>query len=505
MDALLPWLPGAAGVLIGFLLAWFLFRGRLASDRAVLAERLRNQEARSLELQQQLEQTTAERAEYVERLQAETGRRAAAEEKTARIPDLEQVLQQKDADIRGLTERNSELRSRLSELDTRLEEERRQAAEKLALVDDARQKLADAFKALSADALKSNNQAFLELARETLERFQTNARSDLDTRQKAIGELVRPLKESLEKVDARIGDVEKARTSAYASLNEQIKALATAQTNLQSETANLVKALRSPTVRGRWGEMQLKRVVEMAGMVEYCDFTEQETITGDQGRLRPDMIINLPNHRKIVVDSKAPLQAYLDALEAGDDQTRADKLREHARQIRTHLNQLSSKNYWSQFDATPDFVVLFLPGEMFFSAALQADPKLIEFGVENKVILATPTTLISLLRAVAYGWRQEQIAENARAISNLGRDLYKRIVTLTNHFMAVGKGLDRAVEYYDKAVASLESRVLVSARRFQELGAADDKDIPAIDPIGRRTRAVQVDESAALPPHEGEE
>lgn len=413
-----------------------------------------------------------------------------------RLRELQARLLAREAELTALREEKSALAIRRAELETELEAERTLFAERQQTLEAAHASFADAFKLISADALAKNNQSFLELARATLEAQQASglaaAKADLEKRQQAIGELVLPVKQTLERFEQQIGGIEKQRIDAYATLSEQVRQMSEAQLALRAETGNLVKALRAPQTRGRWGELQLKRVVEMAGMLDHCDFFEQESTNTEEGRLRPDLIVKLPGGKNIVVDAKAPLAAYLEALEATDEHEKKRKLADHARQVRDHLVKLGRKAYWEQFQPTPDFVVLFLPGEMFYSAALEADPSLIEAGVDARVILATPTTLIALLRAVAYGWTQQALTENAERISTLGRELYERIAVLGDHWAGVGKNLNDAVSAYNKSVATLESRVLVTARKFQTLEVTgDDKKIRDLVPVEAQTRAVQ--------------
>jgi DNA recombination protein RmuC len=409
---------------------------------------------------------------------------------SARLSLREKELEAEKASLARLQQAYTDVVAGKARVESSLESERKTSNEKIELVTRASEELRNAFKAMASDALRSNNSSFLVIAEETLKRFQSQATGDLEARQKAVADMVAPVRDSLNKVDAQIQQMEVARGDAYGELRSQVQSLITTQKELQSQTGNLVRALRTPNVRGRWGEIQLRRVVEIAGMLPYCDFTEQESVTTETGRLRPDLIVKLPGGKHVVVDAKTPLQAFLEAFETTDEDARRVCLANHARQVRDHMNTLSGKKYWEQFDATPEFVVMFLPGETFFSAALEQDSSLIEHGVLNRVIPASPTTLIALLKAVNYGWNQEKLARNAQQISALGKELHDRLRLLAGHITSVGTGLDRAVESYNKAVGSLESRVLVSARKFAELGASVADDIPELEPIETTARAL---------------
>lgn len=378
---------------------------------------------------------------------------------------------------RAWQEEVASLKLKLFESETLRNVQKQSVEEKTLLLSDAEKRFENTFKALSSDALQNNNRSFLDLAKATFEKMQEGAKGDLSQKERSIKELVTPIQQTLEKFDAKVNALEKAREGAYIGLSEQVKNLLNTQVKLESETANLVKALRAPNVRGQWGEMQLRRTVELAGMINQVDFLEQESVLTEDGWQRPDMIINLPNGKKIIVDAKAPLAAYLEALEAKQPQEQILKLKDHARQIRDHLQKLGTKNYWKQFEPTPEFVILFLPGEMFFSAALEQDSTLIEFGVDHRVILATPTTLIALLKTVSYGWKQESIALEAKEISELGNVLYERMAILAEHFSDIRKGLERSIFAYNKAVSSMETRVLPAARKFKELHSIGNREI----------------------------
>ncbi|MEJ2362330.1 MAG: DNA recombination protein RmuC [Gammaproteobacteria bacterium] len=387
--------------------------------------------------------------------------------------------------------RAAQLRNQNTQLQTTLELERQSHSEKLQAVQEAREQMTHTFSALSSQALKHNTEEFLKLATENLRHFQTRAQGDLEHREKAIENLVKPIREALDKTEKQIQNIEKDRRQAYGALHTHLETMARTQSDLQDQTRQLVNALRRPEVRGQWGELTLKRLVELAGMVEHCDFFEQEQVDTEAGRQRPDMIIRMPDQREIVVDVKTPLDAYLSAIEAGDDASRTQHLQRHARNVRQRVQELSSKAYWSQFKDAPNFVVLFIPGDQFLSAALDQDRNLLEDALRKQVILATPTSFVALLRAVAYGWRQEQLAKNAEEIRKAGEELYQRLGNFSGHLQKLGRNLESGLKAYNSAVGSFDGRVMPSARKFVELGISPGKPLEEAQQIETGIRSVE--------------
>jgi DNA recombination protein RmuC len=437
------------GAVVGGVLVWVVVRGRLAAaaqaERGALQARVAALETLSDELRKQLTQRDLETGDLRGALETERAARAQAE--------------------------------------TRWDGARQSMEEQKRLLDDARERLTDTFKALSADALRQNQSSFLEMAT-----------TQLGRRQEAIDAAVRPLQEALARYEEHVRALEATRQDAYGTLKEQLRSLAVTNAELQRETGQLATALRAPNVRGRWGEITLHRVVELAGLAEHCDYGEQVTVEGQAGRLRPDMVVHLPGGREIVVDAKVPLSAYLDAMGGATPDERASGFARHAVQVRQHMTILSGKAYWEQFTTAPELVVMFIPGEAFVGAAVEADPALLEDGMARRIVVATPTTLVALLRAIGYGWRQERVATNAAQISELGRQLYERLRTLGGHVEEVGGALSRAVRAYNNAVGSLESRVLPAARRFRDLGAAGGDDIETLSTLDQSPRPLTAPE-----------
>jgi len=451
------------GIFIGGLIVWFLakarFQGTYAKQLAELEGNARSAEAVNVELRQQ--------------------------------------VQQKDLEINQIrNELGAEKQSKVEAL-TRLEESQKNLNEQKSLLEAMKTEMTDTFNALSSAALKSSSEDFLRLASEHLGKVVAETKGKLGEHQAAIDGLIKPLHEALKRYDEQVRIIEESRHKAYGSLEEQLRALASTHEQLQKETSNLVSALKKPQVRGRWGEITLRRVAELSGMSAHCDFTEQISVETESGRLRPDMIVHLPMEREIVVDAKVSLEAYLDALSASTDDERKIKMEKHTQQVRAHMNKLASKEYWSQFKLSPEFVVLFIPGESFLSSALELDGTLIEDGIQKRVIIATPTTFIALLRAIAYGWRQEQITKNAQEISNLGKELYERIHTLVKHFVDIGSAIGKAMDSYNKVVGSMELRVLPSVRKFKELGVTGAEEIPVIEQIDKTPRSLSLLESSS--------
>lgn len=393
-----------------------------------------------------------------------------------------------------LQKRNQQLREENIRLQSELEAVQRAADERQKAFEASRQQLGDSFNALAAEALKHNSGEFLKLASENFKQLQQQSQHSLEQKEKAVENLVNPIRETLEKTERQIREMEKERQTAYGSLNKHLESMAETQRILQTETRNLVQALRRPEVRGQWGEMTLKRLAELAGMVEHCDFFEQEQVRGEEGQaLRPDMVVRMPDNRQIVVDAKTPLDAYLSAIEATGDEERQAALVRHARKVRERVRELSAKSYWKQFDNTPDFVVLFIPGDQFLSAALDVDHKLLEEAMAEKVILATPTSFVALLRAVAYGWRQQALAENAEKIRVVGEELYGRLGTFADYLSKLGRSLDSSVNHFNKAVGSFDARILPSARKFTEMGIHSKKEVEQSAPIEKSVRTMQLE------------
>lgn len=554
MEVLLPVILVVLGLVAGFIGARVILRNReeqimqqarheaqneLAGSRTeigVLTSRVQSHEQRIAEYAHELQLRSHRIDALTKELQSETERRASLEASAAAIPELKQAIVSREQELEGLREslnveienrsqfesrakripdmekllnsasnemrdnhqRIADLRAQLAESQMALEQERKASEEKLALLKEAEAKLTETFNSISAQALQLNNQSFLALAKSTLEKFQETAKGDLEKRQQSISEIVKPVRESLDKVDVKIQELEKHRIGAYQSLHEQLRMLQETQKTLKDETTSLVRALRTPHRSGRWGEMQLQRVVEMAGMLDHCHFETQVSESSDEGLKRPDMLVKMPGNQSIIVDSKVPLQAYLDAMESKTEEERRSHLQAHARHVRNHLQSLSAKKYWAAFKSTPEFVVMFLFSDSVFYAALEADPGLIEDAIEQKVLIATPTTLVALLKSAGYGWRQQQFEEGAAEISRLGNDLYKRISTLTDHLTRLGDNLKRSVENYNRMLGSLEGSVLPGARKFKELGiASGDREIPDVPQIEIVPRVVQAPELLA--------
>jgi DNA recombination protein RmuC len=474
-----PYISAAIGLIIGTVIAWLLAQSRSAS----VSGALKAKDDEVTDLRERISQMNAKIDQLNSDLKLESTKRSSAETVAKRTEELEK-------DVSSLRDENSTQKAKLAELSKTIAKDQEAHAERMKLLEDAKTNLTDAFKALSADALNSNKKELIESAKTVLEGYQKLSSGSLDKHKEEIDGLIKPLKEQLNKYENQITEMAKERSGQYTSLQDMVKQLMSSERNLKDETSKLVNALRAPQARGHWGEITLRRVVEHAGMSEHCDFVEQESRDSESGRLRPDMIINLPDNRKIIVDAKAPIKAFLEALEQTTEADRDRKLADHARHVRDRVKELSKKAYWDQFDEAPDFVVMFLPGEQFLGAAVLKDPDIFDDAFSQKVIIATPATLIAILKSAAYGWRQEKLAENAIQISEEGKRLYERISTFVTHLADVGKKLDGSVASYNRAIGSLETRVIVSARKMKELGATSGDDIQSIEPIDQTSRTI---------------
>lgn len=493
-----------AGTFLGFFLGWFLAKYRLnpslVKSKAEIdahLETLQNHQEAIEAFRIRAAASQAEIKILTNQLLEVSQERSAASSKLEHMASLQNTLKTREREMLDLRSTISDLKQQIATLETTLDKEKASFDEKICLLQELRTSLTETYKALSAGALRENNQVFIDLAKSTFSKYLDSAKADFETRGKAVKESILPLHEALNRYDDHIQAMERSREKAYGGLAAQVQSLIQTQDLLQKETGKLVNALRVPHIRGRWGEITLRRVAELSGMQNHCDFFEQTSTRSEEGLLRPDMVIQLPGKRQIVIDAKVPLVAYIDAVEADSEEERQERLTTHARHIKTHIHQLSQKAYWTQFKPTPEFVVLFIPGENFFSAALSMNPQLIELGVQKNVILATPTTLISLLKTVAFGWQQEKLTENARKISELGSELFERLSTMGQHINDLGRDIERSTHTYNKVVGSLERRVFSSARKFKDLGITQkDQNKPlTVAPLGSTTRKLRMDDS----------
>ena len=492
------------GSFMGLLLGWFLAKYRLTpsliKNKTEADTHLETLQNKKEEIENFKIRATAFQSEIkflTNRLLQVSQERSAASSKLEHMTSLQNTLKTREQELLALRTTISELREQIAALETTIDKEKTSFDEKMSLLRELRTSLTETYKGLSASALRENNQVFIDLAKSTFSKYIDAAKSDFETRGKAVKDSILPLHEALKRYDEHIQAMERSREKAYGGLSAQVQSLIQTQDILQKETGRLVNALRVPHIRGRWGEITLRRVAELSGMQNHCDFFEQTATRSEEGLLRPDMIIQLPGQRQIVIDAKVPLVAYIDAIEADSEKEKEERLTTHARHVRTHIKQLSQKAYWTQFKPTPEFVVLFIPGENFFSAALSKNPQLIELGVRKNVILATPTTLISLLKTVAFGWQQEKLTENARKISELGVELFERLSTMGQHINNLGRDIERSTHTYNKVVGSLERRVFSSARKFKDLGITqkDENKTLTVTHIDSTTRTLRMDDS----------